>query len=463
MSGISRPAQPSSSLRFSLNAGLFGLGLALAATVPAAAEGTSLDCVFGSRASPFDVITACNSVVDNNDTSRADRVAALLVRADARGKTEGGMTQALADVDRAIALDTKNATAFRLRGDLTRRAGGNLAKAEADLSTAITLDPKDAVAYEQRGIVYTNQHRLDRAIADYDQAIKLKGDYAQAYSDRGATYYLGGEYEKAVSDCDEALRIDPNRARTLANRASAYKKLGQLDKSVADDDAAIKLDPKDPEYYDNRGLTYQAMKDYDKAIADYDQAIKMQPKANFLTNRADSYQFKGELGTALEGYDAALRMDPNFALAYNNRAVLFEKMGDRTRALADYEAALRIDPGSQSAADGRRSMRAEIARFGGKALAPMTAPEQHPAFDCATTRLSVEKAICADSQLGVLDHQISDTYARLLSVSGSRSADALRRAQRDFIAERNAGFGKPGYDLRLALQKRLDTLQAAVR
>ena len=43
------------------------------------------------------------------------------------------------------------------------------------------------------------------------------------------------------------------------------------------------------------------------------------------------------------------------------------------------------------------------------------------------------------------------------------SADALRRAQRDFVATRNAGFGKPGYDLRVALQQRLDALQSAAR
>ena len=47
--------------------------------------------------------------------------------------------------------------------------------------------------------------------------------------------------------------------------------------------------------------------------------------------------------------------------------------------------------------------------------------------------------------------------------SPSHTADALRRAQRDFIAGRNAGYGKPGYDLRVALQKRLDTLQTAAR
>jgi uncharacterized protein len=108
-------------------------------------------------------------------------------------------------------------------------------------------------------------------------------------------------------------------------------------------------------------------------------------------------------------------------------------------------------------------MLAEIAKFGGKALGPLSSPDPHPSFDCATTRLAVEKAICADPQLGSLDHQIADVYARLINASTGRSADALRRAQRDFIAERNAGFGRPGYDLRLALQKRLDALQAAVR
>ena len=71
----------------------------------------------------------------------------------------------------------------------------------------------------------------------------------------------------------------------------------------------------------------------------------------------------------------------------------------------------------------------------------------------------MEQAICADPQLGALDRQIAETNTKLLNNTGGRTADALRRAQRDFVMARNAGYGKPGYDLRLALQKRLDTLQ----
>jgi tetratricopeptide (TPR) repeat protein len=463
MSGMIEPTQMSSTSRGLPRARWLGLGLAVGfalAAGPAAAGDTVVDCKPGAEAAPLELITACGLIIDNTVLSRADRTAALVVRADARARTSGGMSQALADLDRAIAFDDGNAHAYRLRGDLTRKAGGNLARAEADLSKAIALDPQDAEAFELRGVIYTNQHRTDRAIADYDQAIRLKPDYAQAWSDRGATWYLAGDYEKAVRDCDEALRLDPNRPRTYTNRASAYKKLGQLDKSLADSNEAIARDPKVPEYFDNRGLTYAAMKQYDKAIADYDQAIRIEPRANFFTNRGDSCQFKGELGTALGDYESALRLDPNFALAYNNRAVLYNKMGDRAKALADYEAALRLDPGNENAIEGRRTMKAEIARFGTEALRPLHAPEAHPSFDCETARLAVEKAICADPQLGALDHQISDAYSRLISNSSGRSVDILRRAQRDFVTSRNAGFGKPGYDLRVALQQRLDALQS---
>ena len=446
-----------------LHVSLLGLGLAMGVAFAAgpARAGAGVDCVYGSTAAPAELIAACSAIIGNNAASRTDRAAALVARAEGHVRNPDEMTEALADLDRAIALDDKNERAYRLRGDLTRQAHGNLARAEADLSRAIALDPGDAEAVEQRGIIYTNTYRFDRAIADYDQAIRLKADYAQAYSDRGATYYLMGDYEKAVSDCNEALRIDPDRPRTYSNRGSAYKKLGQLDKSLADSNEAVARDPRDPEYFNNRGLTYAKMKEYDKAIADYDQAIKLQQRADFFTNRGDSYQFKGELGTALDNYNAALKLNPNFALARNNRAVLYNKMGERARALADYDAALRLDPGNENAIEGRRAMKADIARFGTATPQPLHAAEAHPSFDCEAASLAVEQAICADPQLGALDHQIADAYSHLIGNARGRSVDTLRRAQRDFVATRNARFGKPGYDLHAALQQRLDALQSA--
>jgi tetratricopeptide (TPR) repeat protein len=199
------------------------VGLVLAVTGSAAAGDADVQCVLGGKASPGDLIAACSRIINNDTASRQDRATALVAQADARAQTSSGMSQALADLDRAIALDGKNASAYRLRGDLTREAGGNLDQAASDLSKAIALDPENAEAYEQRGIVHTNQRKLAAAIADYDQAIRLKPDYAQAFSDRGVTSYLGGDNDKAVRDYDIALRLDPDRPRTYVNRAAGLQ------------------------------------------------------------------------------------------------------------------------------------------------------------------------------------------------------------------------------------------------
>ncbi|MHB0771429.1 tetratricopeptide repeat protein [Bradyrhizobium sp. 5.13L] len=458
MCGTRAPAQALSPAKFPLRAFFLGAAMGLVLASPASA---SAQCVLGSKAAPAELIPACSAIIDETANPASDRSAALVVRAEANARTLGGQSQALRDLDRAIALDGKNSKAWRLRGDLLREAGGDLNRAAADLTKAIELDPQDAEAYESRGVVYTNQRRLDRALADYDQAIKLKPDDAQAWSDRGVAYYLGGDNENAIRNFDEALRLDPNRPRTYTNRGAARKKLGQHDKSVADNTEAIRLDPKQPEYYDNRGLAHAAMGEYDKAIADYDAAIRRERRANFLTNRGDAYQFKGELGAALSDYDAALELDPNFAKTYNNRAVLYKKMGERKKALADYETALKLDPGNENAANGRRAMIAEIAKFGAEPLRPLNAASGNgPSFDCATAKREVEKVICADPQLGVLDRQIAEAYERALKLANKRSAGDLRGTQRDFLATRNASFGRPDCDLKKIMQQRLQKLNA---
>lgn len=82
-----------------------------------------------------------------------------------------------------------------------------------------------------------------------------------------------------------------------------------------------------------------------------------------------------------------------------------------------------------------------------------------PSFDCSKAGKPVEKAICADPTLATLDAEIAAAYGRALArVSiDAGAASRLRELQRTFVAERNAGFVKPGYRIEehLAAQKNL--------
>ncbi|HEX9211222.1 MAG TPA: hypothetical protein VF901_11995, partial [Bradyrhizobium sp.] len=127
MCGTRLPAQTSKIL---LRALLLSAAMSV---VLAASASAAVDCVMGSKATPAELIPACSTIIDQATNSTSDRAAALLVRADANARTSGGLTAALRDIDRAIALDGKNARAWRLRGDLLREAGGDLNRATADL------------------------------------------------------------------------------------------------------------------------------------------------------------------------------------------------------------------------------------------------------------------------------------------------------------------------------------------
>ena len=225
--------------------------------------------------------------------------------------------------------------------------------------------------------------------------------------------------------------------------------------------SAIRIDPTEPEFFDNRGLDLAANGDYVGAIADYDEAIKIRPEPKFLTNRGDAWQARKDYDRAIADYDAALKLDPKFQRAYNNRGAAWRHKGDRGRALQDYAEAVRLNPSDKTAAENHHDIAVEMERLGSLAY-----QKNLPSFNCATAKRQVEKAICADPGLAQLDRNINDVFLRVIASAESdshRAALALTREQRDFIGKRNASFGRRGYDLRQAMEDRLEKLQTIAR
>ena len=74
----------------------------------------------------------------------------------------------------------------------------------------------------------------------------------------------------------------------------------------------------------------------------------------------------------------------------------------------------------------------------------------------------MERAICGNAELANLDREIFAANARAVhEAKAPRDAQALQREQDEFIASRNAAFGRAGYDLKKAMQERLKRLNGA--
>ena len=175
-----------------------------------------------------------------------------------------------------------------------------------------------------------------------------------------------------------------------------------------------------------------------------------------LAARGGALARAGQADRAIADYDDALRLDPKQPDVLNARGELWRGKGDRPKALLDFSAALKLQPDHAGARANHKSLAMELERLGAQ-----KAVDGKPSFDCRRARRAVEKAICADRELANLDREIHAMYQRVLQDSAKvkpAELQALKRAQDSFLARRNSGFGRPGYDLRALMKARLQQL-----
>jgi tetratricopeptide (TPR) repeat protein len=163
----------------------------------------------------------------------------------------------------------------------------------------------------------------------------------------------------------------------------------------------------------------------------------------------------------LADYDTVLQLDPLLADIYNTRGELWWKKGDRPKALADFGAALKLNPNHAAARGNFRSLAQELERLGA-----LLGVAGKPSFNCAHAGRPVEKAICANPELANLDREINAVNSKVVrdaAKDSPRAGRAMQREQDEFLAQRNAAFGRPDYNLQKAMRERLDRLLAVDR
>lgn len=257
----------------------------------------------------------------------------------------GELEAAEADDTKALTLDPDNATAYNNRG-FDRIKRGVYDAAIADLEKAIALDPSDAYAYNNRGHALSELGRYEEALADYDKSIALDPKNAYAYSNRGLSRYEVGDHARAVADFDKALELDPKLTEAYNGRGYTHTALGEYDAAIADHGKALALDPKSVEAYGGRGVARYQKEEYDAALADYDKAIALNPAppAQHYSNRGFARASKGDYTGALADFEKAVAVNPKVAMGYHGRGYVRYEQGAYAAAIADFDKAIAIEP-----------------------------------------------------------------------------------------------------------------------
>jgi len=177
---------------------------------------------------------------------------------------------------------------FLIRGNLME-AQSRTSEAIADFDKAIALDPKNVEAFVNRGAVYYKLHTYPLARQDFVDAIKLNPAQPEALNNLGLIATNNKNWKDAIFYFDRILNFNPADPLALNNKGYVLiqtKALAEAKKLI---DRALDSQPGNGYALRNLGLYYQASHEPEKALNEMNKAIELAEPVELL------YGFTGRL------------------------------------------------------------------------------------------------------------------------------------------------------------------------
>jgi tetratricopeptide (TPR) repeat protein len=227
-------------------------------------------------------VRACSTVIAFPGTTEERRAAALVRRGVTRFEL-GELTRAVADLGRALRVDSANAQAYLERGGI-HQARGAFELALRDFNSALALQPNLETALSRRNEALQGRTRLYQGqLERLSELLSSAPADASLLNNRCWLRVTNGDdLDQALTDCNAALLSDPASAATLDSRGLVHLKRGDYAAALTDYEAALKLEPERGHYLYGRGLTRIALGMTSEGQADLQAAEELEPGVGHL-------------------------------------------------------------------------------------------------------------------------------------------------------------------------------------
>ncbi len=249
-------------------------------------------------------------------------------------------------LDRALALDSKNADAYASLGLLKIQKGHlelsdrDIAEAEAAFRTAIELSPNHAQAYSWFASLKTAQGDLGGAAELFRKSLEFDPLARIPRSNLALLYAKMGRNDEALTQWLESARVDPDWPTAYDNLAGHLAGLGRLDEAYAWSIKSTELTT-DPLAAQSLIGVLQQFGETEQAIALLDAV----PEDHVLFPIIDGFQkmFAGDYRAAIVSWERLT--ESGFE---GSREFLLNPLSDAALLIGDYakslDYALRLDP-----------------------------------------------------------------------------------------------------------------------
>lgn len=260
----------------------------------------------------------------------------------------GEYNKALADVSKAIQLDTLNPSIWITLADVYF-AKERFVDSRAILLKTIKLDPQNTAALLKLSRMYFIYQDYKTALQYVDDALAIEPMLEDAYFLKGMTYAEKGDTASAIFQYQKSVEVNPDFY-------DAWIMLGNLQ--------AAKQNPLAEQYYQNAlnldtnnvhaiyimGLYYQENGNLEEAIKKYESLLAKEENENAYYNLGYvNLVYLEDFPQAIMYFQKALNLNENYYDALFNMALALELSGDKEDARMKYKELLKKVPNHEKA------------------------------------------------------------------------------------------------------------------
>jgi tetratricopeptide (TPR) repeat protein len=258
---------------------------------------------------------------------------------------------AMAALDRVLAVLPDRLDALHIRGDLKMRAG-DAAGAAADYGVAVGVANDSVQLWTKYGNALLAAGETSQAIDAWTSGLAIDPASVTLLTRRGAGYIAAGRLDEARTDYRAALSITPGNLGALRGLADVSIAQGQDDAAIGYYGDAIAAAPDAVWAYLARAKIYERL-GRPGVLADYASALRIAPdNVGIWTKYGLLLRDAGEMQQAIDAWTSGINVEPTSVTLLLLRAAALVKAEQPDQAKADYEAVVGLAPENLGALKG---------------------------------------------------------------------------------------------------------------
>jgi tetratricopeptide (TPR) repeat protein len=278
-------------------------------------------------------------------------------------EAKGDSDDALAQIAKILARDSKNALAYYTRAKIYSDRNQDAA-ALPDAMKSVELQPRNPRARlllakillraPQDERAEQAKERCRQAVATLEPLLEMSTQDSETLFLLSRAYDCAGNPEQAQTILAEFERSSKNDRETKENQTQAKHLVQQANELAMKNDFAGSLDllqqaiAIDATYgaaYSQLAKLYYSAGDLDKASQSISQALERNAyQPDFLYVQGKIFEKQGKLDEALAAFQRSTVVNPKESDAFFEMGAIYEQRGDKEHALVAYKKAVAISP-----------------------------------------------------------------------------------------------------------------------